>query len=380
MRKSPKAARGSRQASGKKRSRAKPPAAMHDHGHAHASRQGAVAGRAASPSRAARPLRAGVAAHAALRRQPAAGAGARARRHRRPALLPEACLARHAATRSHRCNDPEDGEELLFIEDFDGLAALVQIGVVEIHIWGCTDRQDRTRRTRSSSTSIPTKGSTSRTSARRRWTSTSSSTSLALPNFVKTSGGKGFHVVVPLKPKADWDAVKGFAHDFAHAMEQAAPDRYTATLSKKARTGRIFIDYLRNGRGSTAVAPYSSRAKKGATVSVPVTWEMSRPGWRRTISRSATRRAEEAAAGSRSVGGFFRAGEGVEAGVSIFHLPPREIQAPPSGLPAISPARKEMIADPLRRRAVQDLPATGTSTARTCTSRTSRTGRWASSP
>jgi bifunctional non-homologous end joining protein LigD len=77
---------------------------------------------------------------------------------------------------------------------------------------------------------------------------------------------------VPLKPSADWDQVKTFAHDFARALEQVAPDRYTATLSKKARTGKIFVDYLRNGRGSTTVAPYSSRAKKGATVSMPVTW------------------------------------------------------------------------------------------------------------
>ena len=97
---------------------------------------------------------------------------------------------------------------------------------------------------------------------------------------MKISGGKGFHVVVPLKPKADWAAVKGFAHDFAEAMEQAAPDRYTATLSKKARKGRIFIDYLRNGRGSTTVGAYSTRAKKGATVSVPVTWEMVADGRR----------------------------------------------------------------------------------------------------
>ena len=158
--------------------------------------------------------------------------------------------------------DPEDGEELLFIQDFDGLAALVQFGVVEIHIWGCDDRRDRDSRTRSSSISIPTKASTSRPCARRRSTSSDRLDELGLPNFVKTSGGKGFHVVVPLKPKADWDEVKTFAHDFARAMEQSAPDRYTATLSKKARKGRIFIDYLRNGRGSTTVAPYSSRAKK----------------------------------------------------------------------------------------------------------------------
>jgi bifunctional non-homologous end joining protein LigD len=79
---------------------------------------------------------------------------------------------------------------------------------------------------------------------------------------------------VPLKPNAEWDRVKGFSHDFARAMEQDSPERYTATLSKKARAGRIFIDYLRNGRGSTTVAPYSSRAKPGATVSMPVDWKM----------------------------------------------------------------------------------------------------------
>ena len=120
--------------------------------------------------------------------------------------------------------------------------------------------------------------------------------------------------MVPLKPSADWDAVKTFAHDFAKALEQAAPDRYTATLSKKARTGKIFVDYLRNGRGSTTVAPYSSRAKKGATVSMPVTWaEIEK---RAGAERFSDRRQDdaEAAGGSRSVGGFLQAGEGAEAG------------------------------------------------------------------
>ena len=78
---------------------------------------------------------------------------------------------------------------------------------------------------------------------------------------------------MPLKPKADWATVKTFSHDFARAMEQTNPERYTATLSKKARKGRVFIDYLRNGRGSTTVVAYSSRAKTGATVSMPVPWE-----------------------------------------------------------------------------------------------------------
>ncbi|MER9233755.1 DNA ligase D [Mesorhizobium sp. M0622] len=167
--------------------------------------------------------------------------------------------------------DPTDGEEILFIRDFDGVVALVQLGVVEIHIWGSTtdqlDKPDQIIFDLDPDEGVDVKAvRAAALDIRGRLDE------LSLPNFVKTSGGKGYHVVVPLKPSAGWDEVKGFAHEFARALEQAAPDRYTATLSKKARTGRIFVDYLRNGRGATTVAPYSSRAKKGATVSMPVTW------------------------------------------------------------------------------------------------------------
>ncbi|KQZ12728.1 DNA ligase [Mesorhizobium sp. Root554] len=171
-----------------------------------------------------------------------------------------------------RSKDPEDGEEILYVKDFDGIAALVQMGVVEIHIWGCKvdeiDMPDQIVFDLDPDEGVGVdKVLAAALEIRAKLEE------LSLPTFVKTSGGKGYHVMVPLKPAAKWDKVKGFAHDFARAMEQEAPDRYTATLSKKARTGRIFIDYLRNGRGSTTVAPYSSRAKKGATVSMPVTWK-----------------------------------------------------------------------------------------------------------
>ena len=168
--------------------------------------------------------------------------------------------------------DPDDGEEVLSIRDFDGVAALVQLGVVEIHIWGATldaigtpdqivfdldpDEGLNVADIRAATLDVKSRLD-----------------DLGLPSFLKTSGGKGFHVIVPLKPKADWATVKSFAHDFARAMEQSDPGRYTATLSKSARRGRIFIDYLRNARGATTVAAYSSRARSGATVSLPVPWE-----------------------------------------------------------------------------------------------------------
>src|SRR5690606_5167275 len=85
-----------------------------------------------------------------------------------------------------------------------------------------------------------------------------------LTSFVKTSGGKGLHVVVPLRPQAGWDEAKAFTRSLAQAMAKARPDRYVATMSRADRTGRIYIDFVRNSRGATAVAPYSTRATPAA--------------------------------------------------------------------------------------------------------------------
>ncbi|POR52484.1 DNA ligase D [Bosea psychrotolerans] len=165
-----------------------------------------------------------------------------------------------------------DGEELLYIRDFDGLAALVQLGTVEIHVWGAMidtiETPDQVIFDLDPDEGVPLERvREAALSIRERLGE------LGFTSFLKTSGGKGFHVVIPLKPKADWTQVKGFARDFAKAMEQADPKRYTATLSKKARKGRIFIDYLRNARGATAIAPYSTRARPGAPVAMPIGWE-----------------------------------------------------------------------------------------------------------
>jgi bifunctional non-homologous end joining protein LigD len=96
---------------------------------------------------------------------------------------------------------------------------------------------------------------------------------LGLNPFLKTSGGKGLHVVVPLKPKLDWDTVKDFSHAIVTHLAKTIPDRFSAKSGAKNRVGRIFIDYLRNGRGATTVAAWSARARPGLGISVPVRWD-----------------------------------------------------------------------------------------------------------
>jgi bifunctional non-homologous end joining protein LigD len=96
---------------------------------------------------------------------------------------------------------------------------------------------------------------------------------LSLTSFLKTSGGKGYHVVVPVNRSADWDRVRDFAKLCAQAMEEHWPEKYTSNMRKEKRKGKIFIDWVRNGRSATSVAPYSLRARKGAPVSMPISWE-----------------------------------------------------------------------------------------------------------
>jgi bifunctional non-homologous end joining protein LigD len=170
----------------------------------------------------------------------------------------------------HRMKD-KDGEELLFIRDFDGLAALVQLGTVEIHLWGATieavETPDQIIFDLDPDPGVPLEAvREAALTVRDRLRE------IGFESLLKTSGGKGYHVVMPLRPRDGWDWVKGFARDFAQALAGSEPTRFTATLSKKARKGKIFVDYLRNGRGATAIAPYSTRARPGAPVAVPIDW------------------------------------------------------------------------------------------------------------
>jgi len=170
--------------------------------------------------------------------------------------------------------DPEDKDaaKLLKIEDFDGLAALVQSAALEIHPWGTTtdhwEKPDMIIMDLDPGEDVAWNNVVTAAREIRERFST-----LGLTSFVKTSGGKGLHVVASVKPEATWPHIKDAAEAIAHAMSADSPEAYLSVASKAKRAGHIFIDYLRNGRGNTAVAPYSTRARKGAAVSMPVGWE-----------------------------------------------------------------------------------------------------------
>ncbi len=169
--------------------------------------------------------------------------------------------------------DPADpGEKLIAVSDLDGLVGLVQAATLEIHPWGST-LADWERPDQIVMDLDPGEGV--------EWTAVLDAArevrqrcrDAGLEAFVKTSGGKGLHVVAPLKPHADWTAVKAFTKAIAGAMAADAPDLYVATIAKAKRQGKILIDYLRNQRGATAVAAFSTRARPGAPVSTPIGWD-----------------------------------------------------------------------------------------------------------
>jgi len=165
-----------------------------------------------------------------------------------------------------------DTEDYMRVDDMPGLVALAQMGTLEIHTWGAHadngERPDLMVFDLDPDEGLPwDKVALAALQLRKRLRD------LGLVSFVKTTGGKGLHVVVPFKRSLDWDELKEFTKLVAEAMEANAPDRFTTNMAKRARKGKIFIDYLRNGRNATFIAPYSPRSRENATVAVPITWE-----------------------------------------------------------------------------------------------------------
>jgi bifunctional non-homologous end joining protein LigD len=169
--------------------------------------------------------------------------------------------------------DPKekDEEPYVAINDFDGLMGLVQSATLEIHPWGSTladwERPDRIIMDLDPGEGVAWQAVIDAAEETRRRLEAA-----GLNAFVKTSGGKGLHVCAPLKPSARWPAVKAFCKGIADAMAKDSPESYVSTITKSKRRGKILIDYLRNQRGQTAVAPYSTRARPGAAVSMPLAW------------------------------------------------------------------------------------------------------------
>lgn len=161
--------------------------------------------------------------------------------------------------------------EYLYIEDARGLVAAVQMGVLELHLWGChvDDVEEPDRMIFDLDPDAGLDFAHVRAAAgelRRRLRDA------GLDSFPLVTGGKGVHVVVPLARGHSWEAHRDFAEAMARLMAEENPDRYVATMSKAKRRGKIFVDYLRNTRGATAIAPFSTRARPGAYVAMPLSW------------------------------------------------------------------------------------------------------------
>jgi bifunctional non-homologous end joining protein LigD len=168
--------------------------------------------------------------------------------------------------------EEEGKRDYLVIRDLAGLLATVQMGVLELHPWGSrTDKVERPDRMILDLDPDPELPWSQVIDAALRIRGLLDQ--LGLRSFVKTTGGKGLHVVVPLERRHDWDEVKEFSQNIAQRLAGEEPRRYTASSSKHGRRGKIYIDYLRNARGATAVAAYSTRARPGATVSTPLSWD-----------------------------------------------------------------------------------------------------------
>jgi bifunctional non-homologous end joining protein LigD len=168
--------------------------------------------------------------------------------------------------------DPKDGEKLVSVSSLEGLLALVQASALEIHPWGSTG-DDLEHPDRLIFDLDPGDGVAFADMIAGANEIRDRLRSMKLESFAKTSGGKGLHVVVPLTPSAGWEEAKDFCRVVAENMERDSPQRYTSTVTKRERKGKIYVDYLRNGRGATAIAPYSSRARAEAGVATPLAWE-----------------------------------------------------------------------------------------------------------
>ena len=163
-------------------------------------------------------------------------------------------------------------QDYVYVNDIEGVIGLVQMNVIEIHPWGSTiaDLEHPDRLVVDLDPDTGVEWSRVRDAAR---LVRERLQAVGLESFLRTTGGKGLHVVVPLNPRPDWDTAKAFTQALARMLEHESPKDFVSVATKNRRKGRIFVDYLRNARGSTAVASYCLRARPGAGVATPLRWE-----------------------------------------------------------------------------------------------------------
>ncbi len=165
-----------------------------------------------------------------------------------------------------------EAEPYPYLRDVTGLVALVQLGVLEFHGWGAraddVERPDRLVFDLDPDEGLAWAAVIAAARELRRRLEAA-----GLDSWLQTTGGKGLHVVAPITRRYGWDEIKPFCRGIAEAMVGDSPTRYVSKAAKAARHGKIFIDWLRNGRGATAIVPYSSRARPNATVATPISWQ-----------------------------------------------------------------------------------------------------------
>ncbi|MCL2050759.1 MAG: non-homologous end-joining DNA ligase [Lachnospiraceae bacterium] len=166
----------------------------------------------------------------------------------------------------------KERDDYFYINDITGLISEAQMGTLEFHTWG-----SQALNLENPDLVVfdldPDEGMDLKTVRQGVRDLREILTELSLNAYLKTSGGKGYHVVVPVKPSVSWEKIKEFAKSVVKVMENKWPERYTSNSRKAKRPGKIYVDWQRNGRGATSIAPYSLRARSGAAVSMPIAWD-----------------------------------------------------------------------------------------------------------
>lgn len=168
--------------------------------------------------------------------------------------------------------EKEGKDDYLYIKESEGLLSLIQLGVLEIHPWNCSIKQiekpDMIIFDLDPATNVPWKNVVKAAFEIKQLMH-----DYQLESFLKTTGGKGLHVIIPIKPNYDWDLIKTFAKTVVDYLMMKNNKNYIDVMTKSKRKGKIFIDYLRNSRGATSIAPYSTRARIHAPIATPIAWD-----------------------------------------------------------------------------------------------------------